>query len=372
MTSLWLEEPGLGLPPLAGDRSADVAIAGAGIAGLALALALAREGARVVVVEAREVAAAASGRNAGFVLAGVAENHVAACRRYGEERARRVWRFTRTNQRLLRALAQRHDLDCDLRWHGSAQRAGDDPEWAEVQESARLLSAEGARVRLDEDRREAVYEDDGELHPVRFVRGLARAALAAGVAVHEGTRATRATRDALTTERGTVRAGAVVLCTNAYSEHLATGSRIAPVRGQVLATAPLARRVFERPTYASRGFRYWRQTADGRVVAGGWRDLAVAEETGEDEHTTGTIQSALNAFLRAEGVDAPVTHRWAGIMGFSHDGLPYLGPRADGVFLCGGFTGHGIGFACAAGELVASLVREGHHPDADLFDPQRP
>ena len=370
--SLWLAQEGPARPRLAGDGVADVAVVGAGIAGLSTAYALAREGARVIVLEGRRVASAASGRNAGFVLAGVAENFVAACRRYGGERASRVWRFTTTSRVLLGAVVRREGIACDLAWDGSLQVAGDDEEWAEIVESARQLGAHGVRVALDEPGRAARYEDDGELHPVRFVRGLADACERLGVAIHETTPVRAVRADAVVTASGTVRAGAVVVCANAYTEHLLPGSRIRPVRGQMLATAPVVTRHFARPTYAHRGYRYWRQTAEGRVLVGGWRDLAMEEETGEEERTTERIQSALEAFLRERGIAAPIEHRWAGIMGFSHDGLPYLGRRADGIYLCGGFTGHGMGLAVAAGELVASLVRAGRHPDADLFDPERP
>src|SRR5207302_8476792 len=136
---------------------------------------------------------------------------------------------------------------------------------------------------------------------------------------------------------GVVRAGAIVRGTNADAARLAT-SRIRPVRGQMLATAPMAG-VFARPAYANRGYRYWRQTSDGRVLVGGWRDTAVDEEVGEEERTTEAIQKKLEAFLREHRVSAPVTHRWAGTMGFSHDALPYIGRIAEGTFVCGGFTG---------------------------------
>jgi len=171
------------------------------------------------------------------------------------------------------------------------------------------------------------------------------------------------------TARAVVRAGAVVLCTNAYTAHLAA-SRVRPVRGQMLATAPAAP-VFERPAYANRGYQYWRQTGDGRVLVGGWRDTAVDEEVGEDERTTDVIQRQLEAFLRERAITAAVTHRWAGTMGFSHDALPYIGAIAPGTFVCGGFTGHGMAFGPASAELVATLVRGATHPDADLFDPMR-
>jgi glycine/D-amino acid oxidase-like deaminating enzyme len=372
MTSIWLDEimPDVH-PPLDEDTSADVAIVGAGIAGVATAYNVSQSGAKVVVLEARTVAEAASGRNAGFLLAGVAENFVAAARRYGEDRALRIWRFTRHNQELVRAIVERERIACDLAWNGSSQIAGDDEEWAEVRESAERLTKEGVRVRLTPADRAAIYEEDGELHPVRYVRALAVAAVAAGTRIHDGTRAIAVSKGEVRTERARVRAGAVVVCVNAYSQHLVP-LRVRPVRGQMLATAPVARRVFERPAYANRGYRYWRQRTDGTLLVGGWRDTAADEEIGEEERTTPRIQQQLEGFLREHCADATVTHRWAGTMGFSHDALPYVGPLSNGVFVNAGFTGHGMAFAMATGELVGDLLRRTKRSETDLFAPERP
>ena len=367
--SLWLDGVQRSYPALEGDAKADVAIVGAGIAGVATAYFLAKAGARPIVLEARGVAEAASGRNAGFLLAGVAENFVAATRRYGATNALRIWQLTKRTQSLVRSLVAENRIDCELRWSGSDQIAGDDEEWTEVAESARLLAAQGVPVTTDPTGRCATYADDGELHPVKWVRGLAKAAVAAGARIHEDTRVTNVADGVVTTARGTVAAGAVVLCTNAYTAHLAS-SRVRPVRGQMLATEPTAR-VIARPAYAKRGYQYWRQRADGRVLVGGWRDMAFDEEVGEEERTTPTVQSHLDAFLASRGIRARVTHRWAGTMGFSHDALPYVGRTGARLFVCGGFTGHGMAFGPASAQMIATLALGGSHEDADLFDPAR-
>ncbi|MDQ2914171.1 MAG: FAD-binding oxidoreductase [Chloroflexota bacterium] len=372
MTSIWLDEIAPdAYPSLDEDTAAEVAIVGAGIAGIATAYHLALSGLRPVVLEARTVAEAASGRNAGFLLEGVAENFVSATRRYGEDPALRIWRFTKHNQELVREIVGRERIACDLAWNGSSQIAGDDTEWAEVRESAARLKKEGVRVRVAPEDRAAIYEDDGELHPVRYVRGLARAAAAAGARIHQGTRVVAVSKGDVRTDRAHVRAGAVVVCVNAYSQHLVP-LRVRPVRGQMLATAPVSRRVFERPAYANRGYRYWRQRADGSLLVGGWRDTAADEEVGEEERTTPRIQEQLERFLREQSAEAKVTHRWAGVMGFSHDALPYVGPLESGVFVNAGFTGHGMSFATATGELTADLLRGSRRHETDLFAPERP
>src|SRR5205807_3028546 len=129
-------------------------------------------------------------RNAGFLLAGVAENFVAASRRYGAERALRIWRLTKRTQALVRSLVGEHAIDCELRWNGSDQVAGDDEEWREIVESARKLAAHGVAASVDAMGRRATYADDGDLHPVKWVRGLARAAAVAGADIHESTHVT--------------------------------------------------------------------------------------------------------------------------------------------------------------------------------------
>src|SRR3989442_3602047 len=103
--SLWLDKsPPEPRPALDYHASADVVVIGAGVAGAATAYWLARAGARPLVLEARTIAEAASGRNAGFLLAGVAENFLVASRRYGEPNALPLLPVTRRHPERLREL----------------------------------------------------------------------------------------------------------------------------------------------------------------------------------------------------------------------------------------------------------------------------
>ena len=46
----------------------------------------------------------------------------------------------------------------------------------------------------------------------------------------------------------------------------------------MIATEPLVERFFDCPHYGRHGFDYWQQTPDGRILAGGFRDLALHDE----------------------------------------------------------------------------------------------
>ena len=88
------------------------------------------------------------------------------------------------------------------------------------------------------------------------------------------------------------------------------------MRGQVIATEPLSRRLFDCPHYSRHGFDYWQQTDDDRLVLGGRRDTQTDDEFTAEEAITEPIQRELETFA-AELIGEPpkIMHRWAGIFG---------------------------------------------------------
>jgi len=340
-------------------------VVGGGITGVSALRWLAARGVRAVLLESEHLAAGASGRNAGFLLMGVAANYAMAVRTYGRDVARDVWHFTAENHALL---AEMLGGRAGYARRGSVTLAASPDEAALLRESDALLREDGLPGRwLDSSELPPlgglVNDADGELHPAEAVGLLADSAT--GGVVLEGVSVLRVESGALgvhvDTSAGEIRAGAVVLATNAYTSTLAETVAIAPVRAQMLATAPAAHRVARRPTYSNFGYRYWRQRDDGCVLLGGWRDTAVAEEVGTDAVPTARIQQHLDAQLAAMDVTAPVTHRWAGIMGFTPDELPLVGavPSLPGVYVCGGYTGHGMGFAVHATRCLVAHMLDG-------------
>jgi gamma-glutamylputrescine oxidase len=369
--SFWLEEPFELQPEPRLDGTVDVAVVGGGVTGLSCALTLAEGGLRVRVYEARTIASGASGRNGGFALRGGAMAYDRAREQLGAERAQALWRLTE------RALDRMEDLAGDaMRRVGSLRLAADVQERDELAAAYEALRADGFEAEwLDElpGRLAELYPAallnprDGALQPARWVRRLAARATRAGADIREHERVT-AIRE--------LDAGAVVVASDGYPSGLvgALEELVQPTRGQVVVTEPLKERLYERPHYARRGFDYWQQLPDGRLVVGGRRDMDLTGERTSEEGTTPVIQAALEELVRTLVGRAPaITHRWSGIFGMSPDELPLVGriPGEDRVWVAGGYSGHGNVLGLACGDLVAKAILGRREPELEIFDPNR-
>jgi gamma-glutamylputrescine oxidase len=368
-SSLWLDET---WRPPQGSRvqSPDVVVVGGGITGCSCALTLAETGLRVRLHEAREIAGGASGRNGGFALRGGAATYDRALAAMGRGPARRLWELSE------RALTRMEELAGDA-FHrtGSLRLAVDEAERDALAAELEALRADGFSVEwvdrlppgLDRLYSAAIlHPPDGAMFPARLVRRLAARAVETGVEVVEGQ----------AVELSELAAPQIVIAVDGLTADVLPELRhvVRPIRGQMLATAPLPERLFNRPHYARYGYDYWLQLPDGRLVVGGRRDASLDTESTSAEETTVLVQARLDCLVeQLVGSLPPVTHRWAGIWGETPDLLPLAGrvPGRDGVWVAGGYSGHGnvLGFAC--GELVARAILGEAPAELELFDPAR-
>ena len=369
--SFWLDEPTEPLPRVVLDGTVEVAVVGGGITGCACALALAEAGKRVRLLEAREIAGGASGRNGGFALRGGAAAYPVLVESIGADATASIWRWTETELGALAALA-----GDAFRHTGSLRLAADDEERDELREEYdALVEAEFAAEWRDAlphplaGRYPAAlfHPPDGVLQPARLVRRIAERAASTGVEIHEHTRVSSVD------ETG---ADTVVVATDGYPSGLLGDIEglIVPTRGQVIATEPIEEMLFEIPHYGRHGFDYWHQRLDGRIVAGGFRDVSLDTEFTDEEVTTPVVQAALERFIE-EHVGRPVRvdYRWAGIFGMVFDFLPVIGrvPGDDRLWMAGGYSGHGNVLGFASGRLLARAILGESDPELELFEPSR-
>ena len=391
--SYWLATgPRLDTPATLPKR-AQVVVLGGGVFGVSAALFLARTGANVLVLEQRRLSGGATGRNAGIVAPGTTQSYLTLGETAGWDTARQVWQFTEDSAALLKRVLAEEGVQAEQRVEGAHTVAMTPAEVETQQRTIERLAADGFELAwLDRDALQAhvglplppaflgarFHPRGMILHSARLVVGLAQAAQRYGAELRQGVRVLSIGAGKVETDQGTVRADHIVLATNAYTGRLipALASVIIPTRGQMRSTVPLPQRVFRGSWSANEGGEYWQQTLDGSWTLGGMRRRAADAEVGYlTDDLNGVVQAALDAFAGQHFPDlaaAPVSHRWAGSMGFTPDQRPLIGPLRPGLWIAAGCSGHGMPFATEAGRQIAGWIRHGQ-PDRDMtpFDPHR-
>ena len=355
------------------DLRTEVCIIGGGIAGASAAYMLHKAGIRSVILEAREPALGATGRNAGMLIAQIGGNYGEAVRMYGRLRARELWQFTVRNREASIHLAEK--LGVPVRRCGHWQWAETAEEAAELADAARLMQEDELPVTFyDHDPLgrgfTAALEttEDATIHSAQFVLALIQASQAqvitySPVTAIEPTPTGRQMR--VISGRATVTCKNVFVATNAYTGQLLPqfADQVTPMRGQIYVTEP-APLILERSGSAHYGYYYFQQIPEpsqpgyGRWLMGGARHTHFETENGHyEEEPTAEIQAHLEDFTARhfpELAHVPIAHRWAGTMGFTDTALPLIGqlPEMPRVTYCVGFTGHGMALAIKSVETA--------------------
>ena len=374
-------------PPLTGDATADVAIVGGGYTGLWTALAL-RERApelRVTLLEAEICGHGPSGRNGGFVhgywasLPGVlavlgeeealrlvreGEQIIPGIRAWAEARGEDVWLVEAGMLEVSAAPAQDGSVE---KAAAAAARVG------RSDQTVALTPAEVAqRVSSPVFRSGVFYPECATVHPGLLVRALRRAALDAGVTLHERSPviAVRAgSPNELETPGGILRAPEIVLATNAALTGWKPASRnLTNFGSYVVLTEPAPEALAaigwtggEAIVDGRMFLHYFRTTNDGRVLMGsgsgpiGFRGRVDDRFTG-DAPTAARAEQGLRRLLPGLA-EARIERAWGGPIDVSADHLPFFGTVCGKRIHYGlGYSGHGVGPTWLGGQILASLV----------------
>ncbi|QEL65465.1 FAD dependent oxidoreductase family protein [Oryzomicrobium terrae] len=391
LPSLWsaTATPPPPTQPLDHDAVADVAIIGAGYAGLSAALHLAEAGRHAVVLEAVEIGHGGAGRNNGMVIPALTRAYPADLRaRFGIVRGDRLARLVAGSAAFTFDLIRRHQIACDAVQTGWTQPAHSPGRARLARDRFEQWQALGADVAYL-DRNETatlsgsplyhgawLARSGGHVNPLKLVRGLAGAAQAAGATIHTQSPVTAVARDGegwrLATPSGSLRAAKVIVATDAYSDNLFPQLRrsIVPVRFFQLATAPLPEAVRRQvlpgcqalsDTHADMYFV--RPTVDGRLVSGGALVLNHRWQPRLARHVAGRLARMFPAL----GPSVSFDYAWDGHVAITTDFLPRLHELAPGIVTVAGYNGRGVALATASGKVLADAVLAGGS-SADLAD----
>ena len=366
----------LALPPLEGTATTDVCVIGGGYTGLSTAIHLLQRGYSVTVLEAHRVGWGASGRNGGHVGTGQRVDQEQLEKWVGLDKAKALWDLGLEAVDTVCELIREHDIDCELK-RGNlhmASKAGDIASLPdEVEHLQKVYNYQQIRYVGAAELRDMTSAhgfggatlDTGcrHLHPLNYALGLARAALALGAQVHEGSRVlsyTEGDQVAVKTDRGEVRARFLVLACNGYLEKLEprTAGHIMPINNYMLATEPLpeslARRISRDDTSMSDSrfvINYWKLSADNRLLFGG------------GESYSRRFPADIKGFVRnymmriyPELADTRIDYGWGGTLAITLKRMPDFGRLSANVFYAHGYSGHGVPTATLAGKLLAEVI----------------
>ncbi len=361
---------------LAGRETADVCVVGAGFTGISAALHLAERGYSVVVLEAARVGWGASGRNGGQVGSGLRESMNTLERTVGSARAEALWALCEEAKTLIAERIVRHGIECD--WRPGNLLASTRERYmgwieSEAEFCHRRFGYSGFRMLSRTEMREEVAsecyvggrmdEGGGHLHPLRFLLGMADAAVGAGVRVFENSRVERicwGLPSQVFSGEGVVEAGYVILAGNAYLDRLEPRieSRIMPIVNHVLATEPLGEhraRSLIRSGACVHSTKfvvdYYRRTADHRLLFGGGETYS---DRPIDDPKAFVRRYMLRVFPQL--ADVRIDHAWSGRLAITMSRLPHVGRLAPNGFFAHGFSGHGVALTQIAGKLIAEAV----------------
>ncbi|MCY1271247.1 Gamma-glutamylputrescine oxidoreductase [compost metagenome] len=379
----WVERPGDLQPELEGHAHADVIVIGAGFAGLSTALELRALGADVIVLEQEFAGFGASGRNAGYLLGSMGIEYELFVKRVGQEQATQFVRFYDEAVTYVEGRLTALGIDCDYNPSGvirAAVHPSQEKRLRQNMELGRKLGSmtrfvDGAEMRARGIPSAFLFGTEqcgGTLNPGKYVSGLRRAAIEAGVKLYERTPLLSFSEGPVITcktARGSATAPVMVLATNAYTPQLGVlRNKVAAIRVSAIETQPLSpeqladlgwqgREGIITPHYTMESHRL---TAHGTLVLT-VKQLGYAYGSKTPNIPDHGAYAALAQVLRErhpalQGLG--IQHCWSGYVSGAYDFLPVIGAMGAkrNIFYTTGCSGHGLATQSLMGSLFAGQI----------------
>lgn len=386
----WVERPEDLQPRLEGNVTADVIVVGAGFAGLNTALELAAGGAKVVVLERDFAGFGASGRNAGYLVGGQGLEFDLFVKRLGHEQAKQIVSFYKHGVAYTESKFIEHGINCDYNASGlisAGVHPSQEKRLREIIRAGQELGATGQFLDQADMRARGIppaflfggyTNEGGTLDPGKYVMGLRRAALAAGVRIYENT-ALLSYEEGETvkciTERGSATAPYLVLATNAYTPQLGLlKDKVAPVRISAIETETLSaaqlkslgwpnREGIVTPHYVMESHRLTARNT--LVVTTKHLDYVYGSKTPNVPDNVAYRELVRTLHDRYPNLrELAVQACWSGYISLAYDALPVVGATGaqQNIFYAAGCSGHGLGAQSLLGKLLAERIRGNEHP----------
>ncbi|EXJ79843.1 hypothetical protein A1O3_08128 [Capronia epimyces CBS 606.96] len=386
---------------------ADVVVIGSGISGASISYNLLSSdpSLSVVLIEARQAASGASGRNGGHTKTATYRSFSDNVKAVGPEDAMKITRLEYDTMVAVHEFARQHGIDCDAKRCQTVDVFYDAAKWQAAKDSVTLMETlmgshapkhifHDSQVTADKFLADGsiggLEYESGSLSAYKFTIGVLKLALQKGLNLQCNTPAHRITKTtanglwSVETPRGNIMTQKLVLATNGYAAHLYPPLQgvVVPLRGVVTAQRPgqqMPQKGLETTYSFVQGddFEYMISRPagtkfEGDIVIGGGthvaKDQGLAEYGNTDDTTYDKASAAYlldctkRSYFRSHwGPDHPegqCRYVWSGIMGISSDGYPFVGgvPGEQGLYLDVSFQGHGMVLCFLCAKATASMV----------------
>ncbi len=376
-------------PALDGDLSVDVVVIGGGFTGLSAAVHLAKSGANVALIEAHRFGDGASGRNGGQFGTGQRAWAEDLEDELGFTRAKALFDLAEEAKAHVLSFAEANGIDIDYR-RGQMSVVHRKRYLKDYQAHAAIMAERFGYPHLTfMDARETAERlgsthylggvrdiGTGHIHPLKLVVGTARVAAASGAKLYESTKATGISSQGgkvrVTTPTGTIVADKALVAVNAYGENLepVSAAHVMPIGSFIGATVPLGDDSPVLPGGEAVDdsrfvVRYFRKSADGRLLFGGREIYAPGDPQDIHVHIRRQI-----AEIYPQLKDVEITHAWGGYVGITMPRQPFVREVMPNVMSAGGYSGHGVMLSNFVGKLYAETV-SGNRDRLKLFEDLR-
>lgn len=381
--SLWVATAGTtDFPVLRADVEVDVAVIGAGIAGLTAALALKRDGRNVAVIETARVGTGVTGHTTGKVTSLHRLAYTELAGRHGSDTASIYGQANQHAVEHVARLVAQEGIDCDFRRVANYTYAVTDSTLDLVRAEANVAAGFGlpaaftTEVPLPFPVKGAVrFDGQAQIHAMKYLQGLARAVDGGGSFVFEQTWARRVhdgSPAVVDTEHGTVRARDVIVATNMpFGNQGLFYLRCHPHRSYIMAgrvDTPLLDATFISVDEPMRSILTANVNGTSYVLIGG-----EGHRVSESGDTAARYRRLADFAHDRLGVDK-VAYRWSTQDGMPLDGLPYVGlmsPASKHVYVITGLRKWGLSNGTAAALILADTLSGRENPWAKVFNSNR-
>lgn len=366
-SSPWEQAPDRAVyPRLNSTREVDVAIVGAGIAGITTAYELVKAGKKVALLEQGRIGEGMTGRTTAFVTHVTDKSLSELQRMFGAERAALVWKSGRSAIDEMERVIATEAIDCDFVRCPAYIYATDEAGLRRLRREQELAETFGFSTRVERSplgfvtRGYLRVEDQAKFHPVKYATALAERTVALGAHVFENSKVIGYSRThplIVKTSDGEVHAKQVVLAT-----HIPLGDPdLLSIRIDAYQTYALEAKIPSGLLPAGlfwdtqKPYHYFRVDPFpnyDRLILGG------------EDHRTGQSKDTREHFSRLEGFlkdllpgkDVEIVREWSGEILETIDGLPYIGNTSKDLFVSTGFAGNGMTFGVLSAMITRDLI----------------